>query len=233
MKTSNLIHITGPTSLGKTSVSKAILKEFKGQLINSDKFHLFKYCEIGIGLKDSDYESFEDKYLYQILDPKEDVLSEEEYFNSLLRTLDKLCDDTLSIIEGCSFSYNRRIINSANYLLSFCLVWDDDENFTKRVTQRVERIFDLGLVNETEKLLEKGYSESYVMIKGVLYRTVLDYINGLINIGTAKKLIVSDFVKHAKYQKKRYLQLKNLNFIDGLQSTEQIIEKILISCRRL
>jgi len=227
MISSNIILITGPTSIGKTSVALKIAKSLDGCLVNSDKFHLFKEFEIGIGIKDSQYGNDIQKYLYQILEPTDAIPTREEYLSLLIQSLDNQQNKLIPIIEGCSFSYNEQIIKSNIPAISFCLIWDSDTKFRKKLHDRINNIFDLGLVEETQRLLSKGYEISYGMTKGILYRSVIDYLDGISNLASIKLRIVNDLYRNAQYQKKRYLKLRQLLFIDGLKSQDSIFNDMM------
>ncbi len=58
-----------------------------------------------------------------------------------------------------------------------------------RIDDRIEKMFDTGLIEEVQKLLEQGYSAQLPPMSAIGYRETLAYIKGEINLEEAKILI--------------------------------------------
>jgi tRNA dimethylallyltransferase len=67
-----IIVLTGPTSVGKTSLSIRLAKEVGGEIISADSMQVYKYMDIGTAKITQDEMEGIPHYLIDILDPSED-----------------------------------------------------------------------------------------------------------------------------------------------------------------
>ena len=222
------ILITGPTTSGKTAIVAALAKRMRCAVFNSDKFHLFQEYKIGIGRGAES--SLAEEHLYQVLDPTSEVLPINDYRARLTRAL--AAETTAQrIIEGASFSYNEMIATELPLARAYCLVPRDDHALRKNIVERVESIFAMGVVNETEALMKRGYATSYVMRKGIIYRSVVALLSGAMSVQTTKEKIVRDAYHAAIEQRRRYLRLKDVVFIDSHVPCSDVVSQIAADAR--
>lgn len=85
--------------------------------------------------------------------------------------------------------------NSAYFVLN-----DERSTLYKRIDDRVDGMFDAGLVNEVQRLKDCGYHKAMVSMQGLGYKEVLDYLNGVISLEEANYLIKRDTRHFAKRQ---------------------------------
>lgn len=69
-----------------------------------------------------------------------------------------------------------------------------------RINLRVDLMFEAGLVEEVERLHNKGYSKDLVSMKGIGYKEILDVFDGLTDMESAKNLIKQKSRNYAKRQ---------------------------------
>lgn len=76
----------------------------------------------------------------------------------------------------------------------------DREQLYHRIDERVEEMFARGLVQETERLLAKGYGRELGTMKGLGYRQVAGYLAGEYGQEEARRLVKRDTRHFAKRQ---------------------------------
>lgn len=70
----------------------------------------------------------------------------------------------------------------------------------KQINQRVEEMFDMGLVEEVKRLLEMGYPPSLNALNSVGYKEVIAYLNKEMDLFTCKELVKRNTRRFAKRQ---------------------------------
>lgn len=81
----------------------------------------------------------------------------------------------------------------------FCLA-PEREVLYASIDSRVVSMFENGLVNETERLIEMGYSRDLAPMKALAYKHVVAYLDDEISLDTATSLIQRDTRHYAKRQ---------------------------------
>lgn len=76
----------------------------------------------------------------------------------------------------------------------------DREELYGRINKRTEAMIKAGLVEETKKLLRKGYSPNLKPMKGIGYRHMLKYLKGDWSLEEAKIKLQGDTRRYAKRQ---------------------------------
>jgi tRNA dimethylallyltransferase len=76
----------------------------------------------------------------------------------------------------------------------------DREELYRRIDDRVDRMIAGGLVEEVKSLLEQGYSEGLVSMKGLGYAQLAPYIRGNITLEEAVRRLKRDTRRFAKRQ---------------------------------
>ena len=70
----------------------------------------------------------------------------------------------------------------------------------ERINQRVDDMFDRGLVREVQKLIEMGYDERLTSMQALGYKETIDYLKNRCNLNAAKEKIKSATRHFAKRQ---------------------------------
>ena len=107
-------------------------------------------------------------------------------------------------------------------------------NHVSLIESRVEKMIQDGLVNETQQILEKGYSPTLQSLQTVGYKEAIDYINGSITHDEMIQKIKTSTRQYAKRQATWFRRWKSAIFLDITDQTpDEIAEKILFEFKRV
>ncbi len=76
----------------------------------------------------------------------------------------------------------------------------DRKGLYRDIEQRVDRMMEEGLVEETRRLLEMGYSRDLKPLKGLGYKEMVGYIDGMYPLDEAIRLLKRNTKRYAKRQ---------------------------------
>lgn len=113
-----LVILTGPTAVGKTSISIDLAKKLNGEIISADSMQIYKYMDIGTAkIKEEEMEGIP-HHLVDIIDPNESftVSDYKNRASSLIKDIN--ARNKLPIVVGGTGLY----INSLVYNLKFSTV---------------------------------------------------------------------------------------------------------------
>lgn len=88
------------------------------------------------------------------------------------------------------------------------------ENLYKKINERVEQMIDNGLVQETKKLLDLGYSRDLNSFKAIGYREIISYLYNEITLDEAIELIKKNSRHYAKRQLTWFRRDKRIIWFD-------------------
>ena len=74
------------------------------------------------------------------------------------------------------------------------------EDLYRRIDLRVDRMMEQGLVNEVERLLERGYSPDLPAMSGLGYKQICRYLKGELNLAEAVRKIKNETHRFARHQ---------------------------------
>jgi tRNA dimethylallyltransferase len=83
--------------------------------------------------------------------------------------------------------------------LKICLFYERDILY-ERINMRSIKMFESGLIKETERLLSKGYSPDLKPLKSIGYRHAIGYLKGSIGYDESVELLKQDTRRYAKRQ---------------------------------
>lgn len=86
------------------------------------------------------------------------------------------------------------------YNLTYIGLETDREYIYDNINQRVDLMFERGLVNEVKQLLDAGFDPELPSLQSLGYRQVIDYLSGNLNYEMAINLIKRDTRRYAKRQ---------------------------------
>ena len=81
----------------------------------------------------------------------------------------------------------------------FCL-YLDREALYERINRRSEKMIEQGLVEETRRLLDEGYSAQLKPMQAIGYRHMVKYLSNQCNLETALRELQRDTRRYAKRQ---------------------------------
>lgn len=91
----------------------------------------------------------------------------------------------------------------------------DRQELYKRINRRAEMMWQSGLIDETKKLLDLGYSPELNSLNTVGYKETIAYLRGDINNERALELIQQNTRRYAKRQMTWNRHLSDINRISG------------------
>ena len=89
----------------------------------------------------------------------------------------------------------------------------DAADIRRRVSVRVEKQFEVGLLDEVRRALVSGVEEDAHPLRGLVYRQVIEYFRGLRNEQSTRELIVRENIRYARRQLIWFRKEPNLRWI--------------------
>lgn len=223
---SRSLMLVGPTTTGKTEIAIALARLLDGELINADKFYLYKGFPSVTGLPDfADYPDIR-THLYEILHPIDNCLGDQEYVEHVKTIQEELWSRRkLPIIEGCYHRFAKSLMNTAGST-RFTLVgikWTTTEGLQTAVECRVDSILNGSGIEEVQNGLRSGWRNTYAMRKGSIIRPLVEYCDGKITLSQARDKAVADIL-YAAY--KAYRRLLDLQAITWCTNGEDAVNTI-------
>jgi tRNA dimethylallyltransferase len=108
-------------------------------------------------------------------------------------------------------------------------LWWKREQLYDRINDRVDQMIRLGLIEETEGLLQKGYSSNLNSLNTVGYKEIISYLNKNMTLSEAVDFIKMNSRRFAKRQITWFRAEKRIAWFDVDQNTdpEQLAERIV------
>jgi tRNA dimethylallyltransferase len=76
----------------------------------------------------------------------------------------------------------------------------DREELKKRISQRTQKMIDIGLLEEVKSIFTRGYSEKLKPLQSLVYKQIIKYLAAEFNIEEAVRLINRNTWHYAKRQ---------------------------------
>lgn len=181
-------------------------------------------------LKDIDFQKEEEDASYRL--QLEEVLKEKGA-KALHERLEKI--DPASA-EGIHYNNHKRVIRALEYyhihkrpislhneeekrrkspynFLYFVLT-DKRDRLYRNINDRVDKMFDAGLVEEVKGLKERGCGRNLVSMQGLGYKEILDYLEGKLSLEQAREVLKRDTRHFAKRQLTWFRREEQVFWID-------------------
>lgn len=305
-----LVIITGPTAVGKTSISIDLAKRIGGEIISADSMQVYKGMDIGTAkIKEDEKEGvphflideFEPNFPFNVTIFKERVtfymnkiwerghipilvggtgfyiqavlydidFSETNGEDEIRKELEDLLiekgkdwlheeltkvdpdyaatvskNNTKKVIRAISFYrstgkrlsiHNKKEREKASpYQFSYFVLTMDREKLYEKIEQRVDLMFEEGLIKEVRALYQKGYQENLVSMQGIGYKEIFPYLKGEITFEEARKLIKLNTRHFAKRQLTWFRREKNVTYVekDKLSTDVECLDFILSELKK-
>lgn len=153
-----------------------------------------------------------------------------EYLHSLLKEVDPASAEKIHannakrVIRALEFyELNHYPISEHNeeqrqkespYDFRYFVLTDERRKLYDRIEQRVEKMLEMGLVEEVMRLKEMGYHRDMVSMQGLGYKEILDYLDGTISLSEAVYRIKRDTRHFAKRQLTWFRREKDVIWVD-------------------
>ena len=101
------------------------------------------------------------------------------------------------------------------------------EEISRRVKDRVDEQFQLGIIDEINSLLDGGLSRASLPFGGLVYRQVLEYLDGVRDEQATRELIAQENRRYAKRQLIWFRKEPNLRWIDVSGEHPDAFQKVV------
>ena len=137
----------------------------------------------------------------------------------IIRALEYYYTHGISLSTAQKQYDEKRNFNS----MYFAIDWDRQVLYD-RINRRTHIMWESGLVLETERVLEMGFSPTLNSLNTVGYKETIDYINGYINETKAIELIQQHTRNYAKRQITWFKRIPNIKWIKN--NSEELIQEM-------
>lgn len=162
------------------------------------------------------------EYLHDLLQNVDPVSAEKIHFNDTKRVIRAL-EYYKQTGERISDHNLKQSQNISPYDFLLFVLTDEREKIYERIDKRVDVMIDKGLVNEVTYLKALGLDRSYVSMKGLGYKEILEYLDGEITLSEAIYKIKRDSRHFAKRQLTWFKKEKDVIWIDRNKKDENAI----------
>ena len=235
--------IAGPTTTGKTDVAFEVARRTRGEIVNADVYYLFDGFPISSGF--SDTQKLHQKtgipvHLYQVLPHNYAWPDDQDYVveaNPVIRSI--LQRDVLPIVEGCTFSYVRELVEMGRnrqhsmYCPVVGLEWCDDVDevsLKAKIGRRLDEMIAEGAVDEVKRDLDRGYRNTRLHWQDVIITPLARYVDSKepMDLEVVKAEIVQRFYDEAVLQLKLFKQIPGITWIKhDTSNVERTVEQIM------
>jgi len=109
--------------------------------------------------------------------------------------------------------------------IPFCLL-EDRKRLYEMINERVDKMIENGLIDETKMLLSKGYDEGLTSMEGIGYKEIIAYLNGKLSLADSIDKIKTRTRQFAKRQITWFRNDKRYIWVEKERIKENI-EKVL------
>jgi len=100
-------------------------------------------------------------------------------------------------------------------------------NLNKKIEDRVNKMYQAGLVKETQKLIDKGYDINSPALSALGYKHIYTYLKKKITLKQALELMKRDTKRFAKRQLTWFKKDKRIHWVKSYPEIEQLIQNFL------
>lgn len=150
----DLIVLTGPTAVGKTSLSIMLAKEIGGEIISADSMQVYKYMDIGTAKVTKEEMCGIPHFLIDELEPDEEF-NVTIFKNKVMKYIEEIRNrGHVPIIVGGTGFYIQSVIYDINFS-----EYGDDSNVRKKYEEMAETLGKRELHKRLSKV-DKDYADS-------------------------------------------------------------------------
>ena len=135
------------------------------------------------------------EFLYEILKEKDQRLAEKIHKNNGQRII-----RALEILKSGNKKGDNFREENKDYNLIYLGLNMDRAKLYEKINQRVDKMVDLGLVDEVKNLLDEGLDKNSQSLKAIGYKEVISYLDGDIDFDEMVDLIKKNSRHYAKRQ---------------------------------
>ena len=117
--------------------------------------------------------------------------------------------------------------NKKNIIPFYFCIDEKREILYDRINQRVLKMWDMGLVEETKKVLNLGYNANLNSLNTVGYKEAISYLNGYFSKDKAIEEMQKNTRRYAKRQNTWFKKVQNIKYVDKKNILNEI-KKIFV-----
>lgn len=140
----------------------------------------------------------------------------------VIRALE-LCD------QGLSYARQKEALHTrpAHYLAYLWAIDLPREELYRRIDERVDAMFALGLVDEVRGLAERGLAATHTARQAIGYKEVLDALEGAISLDEAREAVKARTRRYAKRQLSWFRHDGRVSWLDGSLPLVEMASRIV------
>lgn len=152
------------------------------------------------------------------VDPRSAALIPENDVKRVVRAFELLD-------QGKSYATQREKLATIEqlYPATFLGLEVEPETLRERIDARVERMFEIGLVDEVRRLLDAGFREGITAPQAIGYKEVVPVLDGMVTLDEAIESIKVSTHRYAKRQRTWFRKDKRIRWINA---TSYDVERI-------
>ncbi|MFZ2189520.1 MAG: tRNA (adenosine(37)-N6)-dimethylallyltransferase MiaA [Candidatus Magasanikiibacteriota bacterium] len=154
------------------------------------------------------------------LDPKTAETVDPNNKRRLIRALE------VCILSGIPFS-EQQIKGDPLFDILEIGIEVERETLYERIDNRVQKMFDLGLIKEVEILLKQKYSWELPSMSGIGYRQFKEYFEKKISLDEVKENLKHDTRRYAKRQMTWFRRDEKIKWCKEYEEAEKLVEEFL------
>ncbi|MEA1909635.1 MAG: tRNA (adenosine(37)-N6)-dimethylallyltransferase MiaA [Patescibacteria group bacterium] len=241
---SKAVVIAGPTSSGKTKLSLMLAKKFNGVIISADSRQIYNDLNIATAkIKPEEMQGIT-HYMVDISDITDRFTAAK--YQKMARGImlgihiQNQKNDTkiIPFIVGGTGLYIKAVVDNYDFKKTvqqdplpydFLQIGIDvpREELYDRINKKTEEMVENGLIDETKKLISKGYDFTLSSLSALGYIQIKDYLEGIISLPEA----ISEMQKLSRNYAKRQLTWfradKRINWIKDFSEAKELIKVFL------
>lgn len=216
LNSSKIPIVAGGSGLYIKSLCEGLFKEEKSDTSSEIRFKLNE------DLKNNGIEKLYNEL--KIIDEKSALKYSDKNPRRILRALEYYQQTGRTISQD-----HNEMDNDRDFQVHYFAIDYPRELLYDRINQRTEIMWNIGLVEETKNLLNKGYSEDLNSLNTVGYKEAIQYLKGNFSKDSAISEIKKNTRRYAKRQLTWYRAVADLNWINYQveDKSEFVIQKLL------
>ncbi len=163
------------------------------------------------------------EYVHDILREKDPESAEKLHYNDLKRVIRAL---EIFEITGKAKSLQDDTLTPRFEFVSVSIEYPREVLY-QRINQRVETMFECGLMDEVKTLLSNGVTEEMQSMQGIGYKEVAEGLRIGATMGEIKELIKKNTRNYAKRQQTFFKRMENHVYLTPDDNNVEIIKQLL------
>jgi tRNA A37 N6-isopentenylltransferase MiaA len=212
-----LVAIIGPSGSGKTGLAVELCRHFNGEIVSCDSKQVYRGMDIGTA-KEKNLPVRQ--HLLDIKEPGQKI-TVAEYQQLAYQEI-----YAESVLNG--YTFDESAVAPRYQCLKMGINLEREE-LRRRIAVRTEQWVAEGLLEEIKTLLVHGVSELWLKSCGQEYRYFTEYLQGEIDLETAKTKTNISLSQYAKRQYTWWRRHADVVWVDSAQEAKERVEAFLQS----